>query len=65
LSVGLAGSIRDTGVRGGKHYSVNFPLQDGIDDLSYEHCFKPVIGKIMQVRAGGRARPCVSRSPRL
>jgi histone deacetylase 1/2 len=45
------GSIRDTGARAGKHYSVNFPLNDGIDDASYESIFKPIIAKVMEVRA--------------
>ena len=39
----------DTGAKSGKGYSVNFPLNDGIDDLSYEHVFRPVIGKIMEM----------------
>jgi histone deacetylase 1/2 len=49
----------DIGARGGKGYSVNFPLNDGIDDLSYEHVFKPVIQKIMEVyRPGAVALQC-------
>lgn len=52
------GSIRDVGTKTGKYYSVNFPLLEGIDDLSYEHCFKPVIGKIMEV-GGCRQSVCV------
>ena len=44
------GSIRDTGARAGKLYSVNFPLNDGIDDASYESIFKPIIAKVMEVR---------------
>lgn len=43
------GDIRHVGVAEGKHYSVNFPLRSGIDDLSYESIFKPVITKIMEV----------------
>jgi len=43
------GDIRHIGHDKGKHYSVNFPLRSGIDDLSYEHVFKPVIAKIMEV----------------
>jgi histone deacetylase 1/2 len=30
------GDIRDVGVKSGKYYSVNVPLQEGIDDSSYE-----------------------------
>eukprot|EP01126_Amoeba_proteus_P012752 TRINITY_DN1526_c0_g1_i26.p1 TRINITY_DN1526_c0_g1~~TRINITY_DN1526_c0_g1_i26.p1 ORF type:complete len:220 (+),score=37.23 TRINITY_DN1526_c0_g1_i26:78-737(+) len=36
------GDPRDVGVGEGKYYSLNFPLKDGIDDLSYESIFKPV-----------------------
>ena len=43
------GPLRDTGAKGGKGYSVNFPLNDGIDDLSYEHVFRPVIAKVMEM----------------
>lgn len=30
----------------GKYYSVNFPLQEGIDDNSFESIFKPVLNKV-------------------
>lgn len=43
------GDIRHIGAGEGKHYSLNFPLRAGIDDLSYEHIFKPVIAKVMEV----------------
>ncbi|KAG8627666.1 hypothetical protein KVT40_005149 [Elsinoe batatas] len=43
------GELRDIGVGGGKYYSINFPLRDGIDDRSYKSIFEPVIGKIMEV----------------
>ncbi|TKX23259.1 histone deacetylase-like protein 3 [Elsinoe australis] len=43
------GELRDIGVGNGKHYSINFPLRDGIDDRSYKSIFEPVIGKIMEV----------------
>jgi hypothetical protein len=36
------GDLRDVGHGEGKNYSVNFPLQDGIDDATYESIFKPV-----------------------
>jgi histone deacetylase 1/2 len=42
------GALRDVGARAGKLYSVNFPLNDGIDDASYESIFKPVIAKVME-----------------
>ena len=37
------GDVGELGVKLGKHYSVNVPLQDGIDDASYFSIFKPVI----------------------
>ena len=42
------GNISDVGVKSGKYYSVNVPLQEGIDDLSYEAVFKPVMNKVME-----------------
>lgn len=36
------GDIKDTGLRKGKHYAVNVPLRDGIDDESYKSVFRPV-----------------------
>ena len=49
LSTVLTGDIRDVGVKTGKYYSVNVPLQEGIDDISYETVFKPVIEKVMEM----------------
>lgn len=43
------GDIRDTGYAKGKYYSLNVPLDDGIDDESYHFLFKPIIGKVMEV----------------
>lgn len=43
------GDIRDIGAKAGKYYSVNVPLQEGIDDSSYETIFKPVLSKVMEV----------------
>lgn len=43
------GDIRDVGVKNGKYYSVNVPLQEGIGDRAYEMVFKPVIEKIMDM----------------
>jgi Histone deacetylase domain len=43
------GDIRDVGVKTGKYYSVNVPLQEGMDDNSYETVFKPVIEKVMEM----------------
>ncbi|KAG8533578.1 histone deacetylase [Bacidia gigantensis] len=41
------GELRDIGVGSGKHYAVNFPLRDGIDDKSYKEIFEPVIQSVM------------------
>lgn len=43
------GHICDIGARAGKYYTVNVPLQEGIDDRSYETVFKPVISKVMEM----------------
>jgi len=42
------GELRDIGVGQGKHYAVNFPLRDGIDDKSYKAIFEPVIKSVME-----------------
>ncbi|KAL4906556.1 hypothetical protein BDW74DRAFT_150664 [Aspergillus multicolor] len=41
------GELRDIGVGQGKYYAVNFPLRDGIDDVSYKSIFEPVIKSVM------------------
>ncbi len=43
------GDIRDIGVKSGKYYSVNVPLQEGIDDATYETVFKPVMERVMDM----------------
>merc|ERR1712083_586084 len=40
---------RDIGAGRGKYYSLNFPLRDGIDDLSYEGLFVPVMSRVMEL----------------
>lgn len=47
------GDLKDDGVDKGKYYSVNFPMNDGIDDKTYLSVFKPVIQKIMDVYRPG------------
>jgi len=42
------GELRDIGIGNGKHYAVNFPLRDGIDDTTYETIFEPVIEAVMK-----------------
>ncbi|CAN8232351.1 unnamed protein product [Cochlearia groenlandica] len=43
------GDIRDVGALGGKYYSVNVPLKDGMDDESFKSLFRPIIQKVMEV----------------
>jgi len=43
------GDIRDVGVKAGKYYSVNVPLNEGVDDRSYQAVFKPVMEKVMEM----------------
>ena len=46
------GSITDIGAERGKYYSVNFPLNDGVSDHTFEMAFKPVMKEII-----GRFKP--------
>ncbi|KAK3807833.1 MAG: hypothetical protein J3Q66DRAFT_85101 [Benniella sp.] len=41
------GEVRDVGVGPGKYYAVNFPLRDGIDDVTYKSIFEPVIQQVV------------------
>ena len=53
------GDVSDIGYGKGKYYSLNVPLDDGIDDESYHFLFKPIIGKIMEVfRPGAVVLQC-------
>lgn len=47
------GDLRDIGHGKGKHYAVNFPLRDGIDDQSYKSVFEPTIQAIMDMYRPG------------
>eukprot|EP00250_Pteridium_aquilinum_P010413 c19368_g1_i1 orf=1202-2872(+) len=47
------GDVRDLGYGKGKYYSLNVPLNDGIDDDSYHSLFKPIISKVMEVYQPG------------
>lgn len=42
------GDHKDIGFEKGKYHAVNFPLREGIDDLTYEHIFKPVMNGIIE-----------------
>lgn len=53
------GDVRDIGYGKGKYYSLNVPLDDGIDDESYHSLFKPLMGKVMEVfRPGAVVLQC-------
>ncbi|KAG6398520.1 hypothetical protein SASPL_139984 [Salvia splendens] len=53
------GDIRDFGFGKGKYYALNVPLDDGIDDESYQSLFKPIISKVMEVfRPGAVVLQC-------
>lgn len=53
------GDVRDIGYGKGKYYSLNVPLDDGIDDDSYHSLFKPIMGKVMEVfRPGAVVLQC-------
>ncbi|KAF9619422.1 hypothetical protein IFM89_006997 [Coptis chinensis] len=43
------GHLEEIGVGDGKYYSVNVPLNDGIDDESFQGLFQPIIQKVMDV----------------
>ncbi|XP_027904893.1 histone deacetylase 6-like isoform X1 [Vigna unguiculata] len=43
------GHIKDIGVGAGKNYSLNVPLNDGLDDETFRSLFRPVIQKVMDV----------------
>lgn len=43
------GALHDVGHGRGKYYSINVPLNDGVDDDAFLYIFKPVINKIMEV----------------
>jgi histone deacetylase 1/2 len=43
------GDLSEIGVGRGKYYSVNVPLDAGIDDASFIELFKPIINKVMEI----------------
>ncbi|KAK9379390.1 uncharacterized protein V2V93DRAFT_373672 [Kockiozyma suomiensis] len=42
------GELRDIGIGKGKNYAVNFPLRDGIDDVTFKSVFQPTVTAIME-----------------
>ncbi|CEL99810.1 unnamed protein product [Vitrella brassicaformis CCMP3155] len=47
------GDITDVGAQKGKYYSVNVPLQDGIDNESFLALFRPIMNKCVEVYRPG------------
>ena len=45
--------MKDVGIKGGKYYSVNVPLRDGINDDSYRSIFVPVMQRVMETYQPG------------
>ncbi|KAM3172130.1 Histone deacetylase 1 [Hymenolepis weldensis] len=53
------GDLKDIGAGRGKHYAVNCPLRDGMDDECYQGVFRPVISKVMETfRPGAVVLQC-------
>lgn len=38
----------ETGAGSGRCYSVNVPLKEGMDDMSYEFVFQPIMQRVRQ-----------------
>ncbi|EEA05804.1 RPD3/HD1 histone deacetylase, putative [Cryptosporidium muris RN66] len=59
------GDVTDIGAAQGKYYSVNIPLNDGIDDQSFLNIFEPIISKCIEVyRPGAIVLQCGADSVR-
>ncbi|CAD7697394.1 unnamed protein product [Ostreobium quekettii] len=43
------GDIKDVGEKNGRFYSVNVPLRDGTDDVTFCELFKQVMSRVMEV----------------
>ena len=42
------GHMYETGAGSGRCYSVNIPLKEGMDDMSYEFVFQPIMQKVQK-----------------
>ena len=42
------GDIKDVGAKAGKYYTLNVPLKEGIDDVTYVTLFKTIMGKVIE-----------------
>jgi histone deacetylase 1/2 len=40
------GALKDIGHEKGKYYTVNVPLNDGMDDESYRYVYEPIMAKV-------------------
>mmetsp|Transcript_26859 Transcript_26859/g.69262 ORF Transcript_26859/g.69262 Transcript_26859/m.69262 type:complete len:660 (+) Transcript_26859:156-2135(+) len=52
------GAIDDIGYGRGKHYTVNVPLKDGMDDDNYKFMFEPIMTKVMEMYQPGAIVMC-------
>ncbi|KAF5843933.1 hypothetical protein DUNSADRAFT_55 [Dunaliella salina] len=52
------GAIDDIGYGRGKHYTVNVPLKDGMDDDNYKFMFEPIMSKVMEMYQPGAIVMC-------
>ncbi|CAG9464892.1 unnamed protein product [Pedinophyceae sp. YPF-701] len=52
------GALGDIGADGGRYYSVNGPLLEGVDDESYHMVFQPVMQKVMDTYQPGAVVVC-------
>ncbi|KAK9810961.1 hypothetical protein WJX73_001010 [Symbiochloris irregularis] len=52
------GALDDTGAEDGHYYSINVPLQEGVDDETYRIMFEPIIAKVMEVYQPGAIVVC-------
>ena len=43
------GHMYETGAGSGRCYSVNVPLKEGMDDMSYEFVFQPIMQKVYKI----------------
>jgi len=52
------GAVGDIGYGPGKYYSLNVPLQEGMDDESYRTMFEPIMQKVMEKFQPGAVVVC-------
>lgn len=41
--------MQDVGAGRGKNYALNFPMRDGMDDVTYKGVFEPIIKRVFYV----------------